>query len=175
MLATGNPEFPRRVCCTGTRKVSVDREITDTTHLLAEFPSGLTLLVAGSTINEQGLSDVIRGRKGTLYFSTGQNKLELKPERPFTEELDAESFADAAPLGSLAPIEKNWFDCIRNGGTPHANIDLAIRAHTVLCLAEMSERLSLTLLYDEATRTVRTGEGKAVKPISYDSIVPVSA
>ncbi len=44
MLATGNPEFPRRVVATGTRKVSTDREITDTTHLLAEFPSGLTLV-----------------------------------------------------------------------------------------------------------------------------------
>src|SRR5439155_26005526 len=105
----------------------------------------------------------------------GKNILEVRPERPSTEELDAESFADAAPLGSMAPIEKNWFDCIRSGGTPHANIDLAIRAHTVLCLAEMSERLSLTLLYDEATRAVRTGEGKAVKRISYDSIVPDAA
>jgi predicted dehydrogenase len=41
MLATGSPEFPRRICCTGTRKVSIDREITDTTHLIAEFPNGL--------------------------------------------------------------------------------------------------------------------------------------
>jgi len=39
----------------------------------------------------------------------------------------------------------------------------------------MSERLSLTLLFDEATRTVRLGDGKAIKPLSYDSVVPVSA
>src|SRR6185369_14051733 len=109
MLATGNPEFPRRVTCTGTRKVSMDREITDTTHLLAEFPSGLTLIVAGSTVNEQGLPDTIRGRKGTLYLSSTQNKLEFKPERPFTDELEAGDFFDAAPIGQLPPIEKNWF------------------------------------------------------------------
>ncbi len=175
MLATGTPEFPRRICCTGTRKVSLDREITDTTHLLAEFPSGLTLIVAGSTVNEQGLPDMIRGRKGTLYFSTGQNKLEFKPERPFTDELEADGFADAAPIGQLPPIEKNWFDCIRSGATPFANIDLAIRAHTVLCLAETAERLSMTLLFDEATRKVRTGDGKVIKPLTYDSVVPVSA
>ena len=30
MLSTGNPEFPRRVACIGTRKVSTDRDITDT-------------------------------------------------------------------------------------------------------------------------------------------------
>src|SRR6185503_6755059 len=68
MLATGSPEFPRRVTCTGTRKVSTDREIPDTTHLLAEFPSGLTFCVAGSTVNEQGLQEMIRGRKGSVFF-----------------------------------------------------------------------------------------------------------
>jgi predicted dehydrogenase len=68
LLATGSPEFPRRVTCTGTRKVSTDREITDTTHLLAEMPSGLTFCVAGTTVNEQGLPEIIRGRKATIYL-----------------------------------------------------------------------------------------------------------
>ncbi len=175
MLATGNPEFPRRVACTGTRKVSTDRDITDTTHLLAEFPSGLTVFVAGTTVNEQGLPDVIRGRKATLYLSTSSNKLELKPERPFVEEMEPAEFSDAAPIGTLAKLEKNFFDCIRNRETPYASIDLGIRAHTVLCLAEMAERLSLTLLFDDKTRTIKTGEGKVVQPISYESTIPVSA
>jgi predicted dehydrogenase len=172
MLATGNPEFPRRVAATGTRKVSLDRDITDTTHLLVEFPSGLTLIVAGSTVNEQGLPDTLRGRKSTLYFASSQNRVELKPERPFTEEIDAEEFSDPLPVDSLGRIEKNWFDCIRSGATPLANIDLAIRAQTVLSLAEMAERLSLTLLFDEKTRTIRTGEGKIIPPISHDTIIP---
>jgi len=175
MLATGNPEFPRRVTCTGTRKVSTDREISDTTHLLAEFPSGLTMMVAGSTVNEQGLADTIRGRKGTIYLNSSKNDVELKPERIFADEVDPDHFTDPAPVADLARLEKNWFDCIRNGKTPFAHIDLAIRAHTVLCLAEMAERLSLTLLFDPETRTVKTGDGKVVRPLSYDSIVPTSA
>jgi predicted dehydrogenase len=174
MLSTGNPEFPRRVTCTGTRKVSIDRDITDTTHLLAEFPSGLTLLVAGSTVNQVGLPDIIRGQKGTISFASSQNRVELKPETIFSEELDALEFTDPLPTDSIPRLEKNWFDCIRAGGTPLANIDLAIRTHTVLCLAEMSERLSLTLLFDEKTRTIKTGDGRIVPPISYDSIVPMS-
>jgi predicted dehydrogenase len=169
MLATGNPEFPRRVVCTGTRKVSTDRDITDTTHLLAEFPSGLTIMVAGSTVNEQGLADTIRGRKGTIYLNSSKNDAELKPERIFADELDAEHFTDPAPVADLARLEKNWFDCIRNGQTPFAHIDLAIRAHTVLCLAEMAERMSLTLLFDPESRTVKTGEGNIVKPLSYNN------
>jgi len=77
-------------------------------------------------------------------------------------------------VASLPRLEKNWFDCIREGKTPLASIDLAIRAHTVLCMAEMAERLSMTLLFDEKTRSVRSGDGRVVKPLSYDSIVPAT-
>jgi predicted dehydrogenase len=172
MLATGNPEFPRRVVATGTRKVSTDREITDTTHLLAEFPSGLTLLVVGTTVNEQGLPDVIRGRKGTLHFASSQNRVEMKPEAIFTDEMEAEEFADPQPPEQIERLEKNFFDCIRSGKTPVANIELAVRAQTVLSLAEMSERLGLTLFFDEKTRKLKTGDGRAIGPLTYDSVVP---
>ena len=175
MLATGTPEYPRRVVCTGTRKISTDREISDTTHLLAEFPNGLTMCVAGSTVNEQGLPDMIRGHKGTIYFSASQNKAEMRPERIFADDVDALDFSDSAKVGDIPRLEKNWFDCIRNGGTPYANIDLAIRAHTVLCLAEMSERLELALMFDEKTRRIHTGGGRTVKAITYDTVIPIHA
>jgi len=174
MLATGNPQFPRRVTCTGTRKVSIDRETTDTTHLLSEFPNGLTFLVAGSIVNEQGMPDMIRGLHGTIYLASGQNKVQLKPERAFAEELDAEEFSSELPVASLGRLEKNFFDCIRSGEKPLADIDLAIKSHVVLCLAEMSERLNLTLMYDETTRKITTGDGKPVEPISYNTMIPAA-
>jgi hypothetical protein len=55
-----------------------------------------------------------------------------------------------------------------------AGVDLAIRAHTILCLAEMSECLGLMLYFDRQTRTIKTGDGKVIKPISYDSKIPVA-
>ena len=169
MMSTGSPEFPRRVACTGTRKISTDREISDTTHLLAEMPSGLTFCVAGSTVNEQGLPEILRGRKATVYFSSGQNRAELKPERPFTEEVDPDQYIGEGGVADLARHEKNFFNCIRSGAPPNCNIDLGIRAHTVLCLAEQAERQSLTLLFDEKTRTIRTGDGRVVPPLSYEN------
>ena len=60
LIATGNPEFPTRVVCTGTRMITPDRDVPDTTQLIAEFPSGLSIIVTGSTVNEQGLDQVIR-------------------------------------------------------------------------------------------------------------------
>ena len=172
MLATGNPEFPRRVVATGTRKVSTDREITDTTHLLAEFPSGLTLAVVGSTVNEQGLPEILRGRKATLHFASSQNRVELKPEAIFSDDLEAEEFADPQPPEHIERLEKNFFECIRSGKLPVANVELAVRAQTVLCLAEMSERLGLALFFDAKTRSVKTGDGRVIPPLTYDSVVP---
>ena len=66
--------------------------------------------------------------------------------------------------------EKNWFDCIRNGKTPNANIDLAVRVQTVLSLAEMSQRLNITCLFDEKTRKITTGEGREIQPITYGTL-----
>jgi predicted dehydrogenase len=175
MLATGNPEYPRRVVCTGTNKMYADREITDTTHLLAEFPSGLTLVMAGTTVNEQGLPEMLRGNKATLYFASQGNRLEFKPESTFAEEMDAEQFSDPAPTENIPRLEKNFFDCIRSGQTPVANVDLAIRTHTVLCMAEMSERLGLAMFYDEKTRSLKACDGKVIQPIGYDTVIPPMA
>ena len=53
-----------------------------------------------------------------------------------------------------------------------ANVGLGIRAQTVLCLAERSERRGLTLFFDPKTRAIKTGDGRVVPPRSYDSVVP---
>jgi len=172
MLATGNPEFPSRVVCTGTRKVSTNREITDTTHVLAEFPSGLTFVIAGTTVNEVGLPDTIRGRKATVYLAASSNQAQLKPEKLFAEEMDIEDFNDPAPHGKIENLHLNFYKCIREGGTPFCNVDLSVRANTTLALAEMSERLGLVCFFDEKTRTVRTGDGKVMPAMSYDTILP---
>jgi predicted dehydrogenase len=171
LLATASTELPVRVTCTGTRKVSTDREITDTTHLLAEMPSGLTFCVAGSTINEQGLPEMIRGRQATVYLSSGQNRAELKPERVFAEQVESEEFSSPLPPGSVPRLEKDFFDCIRTGRTPVGNIELALRAHVILSLAEQAERTSTTILFDARTRKLRSGDGRPLRPLSYETVL----
>lgn len=172
MLATGTPEFPTRVVCTGTRKVSTNRDITDTTHVLAEFPSGLTFVIAGTTVNEVGLPDTIRGRNATAYLAGSANQAKLQPEKLFAEEMDVEEFNDPAEYGKIENIHKNFYHCIREGGTPFCNVDLTVRANTVLALAEMSERLGIVCFFDEKTRTIQTGEGKVVPAMTYDTVLP---
>jgi predicted dehydrogenase len=172
MLATGNPEYPRRVIGNGTRKVSTDREITDTTQCIAEFPSGLSLTMIGSTVNDYGVEDVLRGQRASLFFASGRNAVSLKPQRAFAKELTAEEFSSPLGVADLARLEKNFFDCIRSGGVPWGNIELAIRAHVVICLAEMSERMNLALLFDSESRKVTTGHNQPVAPLDYDTVLP---
>ena len=142
--------------------------MSDNTQLLAEFPSGMTLMVTSSTINEQGLNEVIRGHYGTMYLSSNGSILEYKPERPFAEEFDPESYTKLEPSGNTTPQHHtNWFNGIRTGEEPNAGIDLAIKVQTVISLAELSDRRGTMCHFDPKTRKVTDGSGREVKPIDY--------
>ncbi len=157
LIASGNPEYPVRVTSTGTRRISTDREVDDTVQVLAEFPSGWTMLWIGSTVNEQGLPDLIRGHKGTIYFPGGGGGLEMRPERPYAEEIEASLPATEGPGESVPGHEADWLLAIRTGKKPNCDIDLATKVQTIISLAEMSARTDKTILFDEKTRKVTAG------------------
>jgi predicted dehydrogenase len=177
MLASGNPEFPVRVVSIGNQAIHTDkntpetymRTVPENVQLLAEFPSGYCILATSSTINEHGLPTVIRGHHANLFFSG--NRVELKPEKAFADEIDPEDFPDLTPTGENVPVHhKNWFDSIRANKQPNCGIDLAIRVQTVISMAEMSERLSVSCLFDEKSRKITTGPDKReIKPLDYET------
>jgi predicted dehydrogenase len=178
MLASGNPEFPLRVVSIGNHKIRTDkntpgtyyRTVPENLQFLAEFPSGYCIMVISGTVNETGLPDVIRGHRGNLYLAG--NRVELKPEKVFADEVDAEP-----PIEGITPSgedirwhEKNWFAAIRGTEKANCGIDLAIRVQTVISLAEMSERLGVTCYFDEKTRKITTGpDGREVQPLTYET------
>lgn len=168
LIATGAPEYPVRVTALGTRKITTDRDVPDNTQVLAEFPSGLTILVLGSTVNEQGISQVIRGHEGTLYF--GGNAVELRPERPFADLVDKEMHENINPGVSIPAHVDNFFESIRNDSVPNGNIDLAMKTQVIISLAEMSERLGEMCYFDEKTRKITTGSGRELNPITYGTL-----
>ena len=100
------------------------------------------------------------------------NMVELKPERPFSDEIDPETSEPCAPE-SIPTHHKNWFDCIRSGKAPNANIDLAIRVQTVVSLGEMSDRMKIACLFDEKTRKISISDGRQshnIDPITYGTM-----
>jgi predicted dehydrogenase len=181
MLATGNPEFPVRVSSIGTRSVHTDkntsgtpeRDVAEHIQMIAEFPSGLLITITSSTVNDRSPGFAIYGHKATLELGNLGERLKLEPQRAFSEEIDAVEVAGLQGE-DLRVHEKNWFDCIRSGKQPNANIDLAVRVQTAICLAEMSDRLKVTCLFDEKKRKVTDSHGKEIKPLTYGSIKDLS-
>lgn len=188
MLATGKPEFPTRVTSIGTKSIHTDRltpgtperDVPEHVQLSAEFPSGLLITVSSSAVNAKSPGFVIYGHQATLEIGDSGDKLQVIPEREFADEFEGLTENERKDIG-IDPIkglqhedirvhEKNWFDCIRSGKAPNANIDLAIRVQTVISLSEMAERYKITCLFDEKTRKVTTADGKEVKPLTYDSV-----
>ncbi|MCH8122667.1 MAG: Gfo/Idh/MocA family oxidoreductase [Bacteroidetes bacterium] len=174
VIATGNPEFPKRVACLGTNGITLDevgpddRTVTDNTQVMAEFPSGLAMVILGSTVNEQGLAQVIRGHEGTLYF--GGNTVELRPERPFGDLVDQESHDNIEPGVSIPAHVADLFDSIRNDTEPNGNIEVAIRTQTIISMAEMSERMGEMVYFDEETRSMSTGSGRPLETLTYGTM-----
>jgi predicted dehydrogenase len=176
MLATGNPEFPVRVNAIGTHNVHADRNTPDTperevpehVQLLAEFPSGFLVTITVSTVNAKSPGVAIYTHKATLNVGSSGERVEVVPEKDFAEEIDPQSFTGLQEE-DIRVHEKNWLDCIRSGQQPNANIELAIRVQTVIALAEMSDRLKMTCLFDEKTRKVTDGTGRELGAITYGS------
>lgn len=176
LLASASTEFPMRVACIGSGKFESDkgtagtpaRDSAEITHVIAEFPNGMTMNMTSSSVNETGTQEMIRGTKADLYM--GGNKVELKPQKPYADEIDPE-VSDPFPPESIPNHHKNFFDAIRGVvPQPNANIDLAIRVQTIISLAEQSNRLSMMCSFDPKTRKITAADGKEVTPITYGAL-----
>lgn len=138
-------DFPTRVTATGGIYVHPDREVPDTIHLMADFPSGHTMVVAGSTANEQGLETMIRGHKANMYL--GGTEILIRPERTFAEEIE-ESRTPAPGGESTEAHFHDFFRCVRTREKPHCHIDLAYKVHVTVALAEMAFRQNKIMRFD---------------------------
>jgi predicted dehydrogenase len=180
MLASGNPEFPVRVNCIGTANIDEDseaepkapkREVCEHVQFLAEFPSGALITIISSSVAEQSPGFALHCHKAALDIGSSGERIQIMPEKRFSEEVDMESIGGLQPE-DIRVHEKNWFDCIRdNNKQTNGNIELAVRAQTVISLAEMSQRKRGTFMFDEKTRKITDGSGKEVEPITYGTQV----
>ncbi len=181
MLATNNTEFPSRVVSLGAKNVNADaeepnprpvRDVPEQVEILAEFPSGMTLVIVVSTVNAKSPGFVIYGHKASLEIGSLGERIQLIPEKPYSDDIDLATFDGLSPTENVPDHEKNWFDCIRTNGVPNANIDLAVRAQVVISLAEMSNRLNIMCMWDEKTRKVKKADGSEIDPITYGTLEP---
>jgi hypothetical protein len=119
--------------------------VPDTTIMTVDYPSSQTIVIAGSTANEQGLEDEVRGHKATMYL--GGNSIEIRPERDFSDEIEGsrEQIGTGEDIGAH---ERDFLQAVRNNKQPNCNIDLATRGQVALCMAEMSYRQNKMMRFD---------------------------
>jgi predicted dehydrogenase len=177
MLASGQPEFPSRVNCVASHHLPKDDpyrsppdpgQLPAHTQLQAEFPNGSTIALTCSWLNATTPGVRLYCHKATLAVNNSEDRVDVIPEREFRSELSSETFEKLGAI-DIRRHEKNWFDCIRSGKTSNADIELAIRAQTVLSLAEISNLRKTTCLFDAATRKITDGAGNEISPPSYES------
>lgn len=152
MIAMNNMEFPHRVACLGANIMDTDkgygekRDVADATQMIAEFPNGASIYLAGSTVNDRGPEDLIRGNKACMFFGGG--KVQIQPQGAWADEVEQADLPVVGPGESQVEHHKNLISCIRNGGIPNCNIDLALRVQTIVSMAEMSYRQNTMALFD---------------------------
>ena len=154
MVALG-PKYPVQVACIGSIIAHPDRDVADTTQILVKFADGSQMIIAGSTANEQGLQDMIRGHKASLYF--GGSKVEIRPERWAADEQEQEDVPVIGPGEDTSEHERNWFHCIRTGDKPNCGIEVAGPVQTIVSLAEMSWKENRMMNFDPIARKVVKG------------------
>ena len=152
MLAMNLMEFPKTVNCIGGNLCDTDkgngeeRDVADVTMLTVEYPSGVMIFLAGSTVNERGVEDVIRGQKANLLC--GGTKVEIVPERPYAEEIEGKDETPPDSGETHAKHQKNFIESIRNNVAPNCDIELGVRVQTIVSMAEASYRKGKSMQFD---------------------------
>jgi predicted dehydrogenase len=128
--------WPTRVVASGGHYVDKAMENHDQININIEFEGGHTMVVAGSTANEQGLETMIRGHKATLYLNN--RRLQMRPERIFAEEIDTHEFEGEDRGDTQDLLRLDWIHSIRTREPVASPVEWGARIMVVVDLATRS-------------------------------------
>lgn len=128
--------WPTRVVASGGHYIDKDMDNHDQVNLNAQFQGEHTMVVAGSTNNEVGLEDLIRGQKGNIYLAS--RHCVVRPERPFVDEVEEETIECPDIGNDQSQLRLNWFKCIRSREPAISNVDHATKVMVIVDLATRS-------------------------------------
>src|SRR4029079_14588715 len=124
----------------------------DTTLMMVDFPCGAMIVLAGSTVNERGIEEIIRGTKANLTM--GGNGLQVVPERPFVDEIDARDVTPPDAGETHVKHMRNFLTSLRADVAPNCSEELGIRVQTVVSMAEAAFRKGRQVRFDERKREI---------------------
>ena len=157
LIAIGQ-EFPTRVSSSGGIYVQQDgREVPDTYATTLDYPSGHTIIIAGSMANDTRIPEIIRGTKASIYFGEdtedeGEAPASIHPQPEYPEgNAKAPAQGDAIRLDPL-PRDDMMTDliaCMRDRSrTPNCSALLGYKVMVAIKLGVDAYRQSATLRFD---------------------------
>ncbi|MEW6355151.1 MAG: Gfo/Idh/MocA family oxidoreductase [Planctomycetota bacterium] len=140
------PEFPQRVVAAGGQWVHHDRELPDTFHIIINYATEHTTVLASCAVNESGLPTVIRGKAMTLHLDG--DSIKVAPEKAYTDELDPIDIPVKTPKDLQKAHHMDFLDCIRTRKRPNCHVDLACKVTVTLALAVKAFRENEVVFFD---------------------------
>jgi predicted dehydrogenase len=151
MVYALQPGWPTRVVASGGHYVDKAMENHDQININVEFESEHTMIVAGSTANEVGLEDIIRGHEANIYL--GGRHCVLRPERHFVDDIDEQTIESDDIGNDQDALRVNWIECIRTREPNQSPVSLAAQVMVIVDLATRSMWDGHAYTFDPKTRT----------------------
>ncbi|HBO44438.1 MAG TPA: gfo/Idh/MocA family oxidoreductase [Planctomycetaceae bacterium] len=140
--------LPRRVVGMGGIWLWPDgRETPDNFEMLCEYPRGMTVYVLGTMGNRVGVDHLIRGHRGTMYF-TGKGWV--------AKDKEGEVLAEHRSTGAedILLHHMNLHHHLRNGEELHCPAELGLAGVAPVCMALDSWRTGRMMAWNEEKQEV---------------------
>jgi predicted dehydrogenase len=170
-LVWGGGEFPHRVAGTGGIYVFKDgREVPDTFMLVADYPSGHSVVLSSSMANSRHIPGLIRGYEGTIVmvehgqFEGRTDFITVTPER-FCEDEFKKKYGATEVQIKVEPRPshyENFAQCLRTREKPVLDGLTAYKAMVPIAMSVESYRKGQMLYFDEQKHKVVTKPTKSV-------------
>jgi predicted dehydrogenase len=145
--------WPVRVTAAGGHYVDKRMENHDQVNITVEFENEHTMVVAGSTANQEGLPTVIRGHKANLFLEGRRTR--LQPEQLFANELEERTFDGEDHGDDQEALRLRWLDSIRTRQPSVSPVELATKVMVIVELATRSMWEGAAFGFNPANRKVR--------------------
>ncbi|MEM1071952.1 MAG: Gfo/Idh/MocA family oxidoreductase [Planctomycetota bacterium] len=153
LMALESVGWPTRVQAIGSHLVDKEMENHDQVNLQITFESGHQMIVAGSTCNEVGLENLIRGHEGNIYLNS--RHCEVRPTRPFVDFMDPERI-ECPDIGNDQNVMRlDWLSSIRTRKQPFSSVDLGTKVMVIVDLATRSIWDGSAYTFDPGTMTAQ--------------------
>jgi predicted dehydrogenase len=138
--------YPRRVVgMGGIWQWNDGRDLPDNFEMICEYPRGMTVYVLGTQSNRVGIDHLIRGYRGTLYFTA---------DGWVAKDKDGKELASdkTPPKEDIHLHHTNLHNHLRNGEPLNCPAELGLAGVVAVCMANESWRTSRMMGWDSTNQ-----------------------